>query len=120
VYDPTAAWTLLLGDETALPSIAAIVESLPQEQRVIAVLEAADPADRAYLDVSRLEIHWVARDGLEDAVRALEWPAGRGQVFGGAESAVIGRLRRHLLHDRNLGRDEVSVQGYWNRPQPRE
>ncbi|BCY11516.1 hypothetical protein L3i22_066040 [Actinoplanes sp. L3-i22] len=116
VHDPGAAWTLLLGDETVLPSVAAIVETLPADQPIIAVLEVDDPADRAYLDTSRLTVHWTARGGLEGVVRSVEFPAGRAQVFGGAETRVIQVIRTHLLTERGLGRDEVSLQGYWHRP----
>jgi NADPH-dependent ferric siderophore reductase len=119
VHDPSADWTLLLGDETVLPSVAAIAETLPADKPVLAVLESGDEADRAYLDTARLQVHWTGRDGLEAAVRDLALPAGRGQVFGGAESLVIQRIRRHLLGERGLGRDEVSVQGYWHHQRER-
>ena len=40
---------LLVGDETAAPAIAVILEQLPREARGVAVLELPDPADADYL-----------------------------------------------------------------------
>ncbi|WP_051798559.1 SIP domain-containing protein [Catenuloplanes japonicus] len=117
VRDPAADWTLLLGDETALPSIAAIIETLPPGHRVITVAEAGGDAERSYLSTAT---QWVARGGLPARIEALDLPPGRGQIFGGAESHDIRRIRTHLLTARGLSRDQVSLQGYWARPRGQE
>ncbi|MEU9886258.1 siderophore-interacting protein [Sphaerisporangium sp. NPDC051011] len=127
VTDPTASWTLLVGDETALPSIAAIAETLPAGRRHIAVAEVRDAAERAALDAAHPEVHWVDRGdrapgesrALTDVVRGLDLPPGRGQVWAGGESLMIQRLRRHLTRDRGLSRDQVCAMGYWSHPRPR-
>lgn len=126
VRDHAADWTLLAGDETALPSIAAIAETLPAGHRTIAVVELRDAGEHVALDAPLPEVHWIHRGhrppgegrALEDVVRALDLPPGRGQVWAGGESLVIQSLRRHLLRDRGLGRDEVCVLGYWSLPRP--
>jgi NADPH-dependent ferric siderophore reductase len=64
-FDPGAAGRLLLvADETALPALASIVESLPACTRGVAVVEVPDATD--FLDVrfpAGIERHWIARGG---------------------------------------------------------
>ncbi len=53
---------VLVADETALPALASIVESLPPDSRGVAVVEVPDAAD--FLDVrfpAGMERHWIAR-----------------------------------------------------------
>ncbi|WP_405145004.1 SIP domain-containing protein [Sphaerisporangium sp. NBC_01403] len=127
VTDPTAEWTLMVGDETALPSMAAIAETLPAGHRAIAVAEVRDTAEHVALDAPIPEMYWVHRGerrpgegrALEEVVRGLDLPPGRGQVWAGGESLMIQSLRRHLLRDRGLRRDEVCALGYWSIPRPR-
>ncbi|MEV7969451.1 siderophore-interacting protein [Sphaerisporangium sp. NPDC088356] len=127
VTDPTAEWTLMVGDETALPSMAAIAETLPAGHRAIAVAEVRDAAEHVALDAPLPEVHWVHRGerapgegrALEEVVRGLDLPPGRGQVWAAGESLMIQRLRRHLLRDRGLRRDEVCALGYWSIPRTR-
>ncbi len=73
---------LLVGDETAVPAIAAILETLPPHVGGHAVLEV--PSAEDFLDLSvppNVEVHWVARgsrphgDGLDGKVRTLVAPA---------------------------------------------
>lgn len=62
-FDPgTARRLVLVADETALPALASIVESLPAGARGVAVVEVPDAAD--FLDVRfppGIERHWIAR-----------------------------------------------------------
>lgn len=73
---------LLVGDETAVPAIAAILETLPAHVSGHAVLEVPTEAD--FLEISTpadMEIRWLARDAaahgieLSRQVRALVVPA---------------------------------------------
>lgn len=53
---------VLVADETALPALASIVETLPQGTEGVAVIEVPDASD--FLDVrvpAGIEAHWVAR-----------------------------------------------------------
>jgi NADPH-dependent ferric siderophore reductase len=119
-----AEWLLLCGDETALPAIAAILESPSAADRVIAVVEVPDGGEEHPLDLppgARLE--WVHRGGapaattrhLADALRAVELPDGPGQVWGAAESRVARDLRTVLRDERGMPRTHVSAKGYWLR-----
>lgn len=122
--DDDARWLLLCGDETALPAIAAILEDGPVTDRVVAVVEVADPAEEHALPVpAGGRVVWVHRDGasagttshLADALRALELPAGPGQAWGAAESRVARTLREVLRDERGLERRRVRARGYWLR-----
>ncbi|MCF2533535.1 SIP domain-containing protein [Yinghuangia soli] len=122
--DPAARWTLLVGDETALPAMSAIIATLPDGHPVLAVAEVRDRAERPAFEAGTARVFWIHRDerepgvgrALEDAVRGLTLPAGPGQVWGAGESLAVQSLRRHLTAERGLPKSAVSVLGYWNRP----
>ena len=117
-------WLLLCGDETALPAIAAILESPPAETQLIAVVEVADGAEEQQIDLPPGAcLQWVRRDGapagttahLADALRAVELPGGSGQAWGAAESRVARVLRTVLREERGIPQKNASAKGYWLR-----
>lgn len=122
---PPAAWTLLAGDETALPAIARMLEAMPAEARGEVLLEM-DEAEADYplfppegVRVRRLR---PAGDGaaspLVEAFRDLDWPDTPDLfVWAGCEFALARTLRRHLRAERRLPRDRHLVVGYWERGQ---
>jgi NADPH-dependent ferric siderophore reductase len=119
-----AEWLLLCGDETALPAIAAILESPPAETELIAVVEVADGGEEQQLALPPgARLQWVHRDGappattahLADALREIDLPGGRGQAWGAAESRVARDLREVLRGERGLPRSHASAKGYWLR-----
>ena len=70
---------LLVGDATAAPAIAAILETLPPERAAHAIIEVPDAADRIDLrHSSRVTVEWLSRDGGEPGSRLL--PAVRAWV----------------------------------------
>jgi NADPH-dependent ferric siderophore reductase len=114
-----AAWHLLVGDESALPAIAAIAEAVPEP--CLAVIEVQDAADE--LPVAA-ETHWVHRSGapgrpddLVAAVSALPFPdgAGHGYLMGETRSMVA---LRTVLEARGIAHDAIFVKGYWNIARP--
>lgn len=127
---PRGSWILpddfdtyvMVGDETALPSIGRRLEELPSGARAITFIEVADRAEVQPLE-SRAEVeqHWFFRDGaepgttrhLEDAVRALEFPAGDTFVWIGAESRTMRAIRRHLQNERGHNPDWIKAAAYW-------
>jgi NADPH-dependent ferric siderophore reductase len=119
-----ADWLLLCGDETALPAIAAILESAPAATELIAVVEVADDREEQKLELPPgARLQWVHRDGapaattahLADALRAVELPRGPGQAWGAAESRVARDLRTVLRAERGMPRSHASAKGYWLR-----
>jgi NADPH-dependent ferric siderophore reductase len=92
-WHPGAARNLLLvGDATAAPAIASILESLPPERAAHAIIEIPDAADRFEVQhSSRVTVDWISRDDdvpggrLLPAVRA--WVAERPEVVGSTLAA---------------------------------
>ncbi|MCX5109756.1 siderophore-interacting protein [Streptomyces sp. NBC_00378] len=116
---PAADWLLLAGDESALPAIATLLESLPAGARALVCAEVADATEERPLDsAGEVSVHWVHRDGggsLADAVRAAPLPAGTGAAWLAGEAGAVRALRRHLIEERGLHRAAVQFSGYWRR-----
>ncbi|MFD9222741.1 siderophore-interacting protein [Streptomyces sp. NPDC060064] len=116
----TADWHLLVGDESALPAIAASLEAMPAGARVHAFVEVDGPEDEQKVDTPEgVEINWLHRgarpagEALVAAVTALEFPAGDVCAFVHGEAAFVRELRRHLRLDRQIPREHLSISGYW-------
>ena len=69
-----------------------------------------------------LDLVWSHRAGgpedvslLADAVRAIPFPRGRVHAFVHGEAEEIREIRRHLLGDRGLTRQDMSCSPYWRR-----
>jgi NADPH-dependent ferric siderophore reductase len=119
--DAEADWHLLVGDESALPAIGAALERIPPGVPVHALVEVDGPADEQQLtSPGRLDLRWCHRDPaqpeqLVGALAALAFPAGRVHAFVHGEAGLVRALRRHLLDERGVPRDDLSVSGYWRR-----
>jgi NADPH-dependent ferric siderophore reductase len=119
--DPEADWHLMVGDESALPAIGAACERVPVDVQVLAVLEVGDAAEEQPLICpGRLRATWLHRDPaapdqLVAAVRALDFPPGRVHAFVHGEAGFVRDVRRHLLDERGVPREWLSVSGYWRR-----
>ena len=118
--DRDAPAFLLAGDETALPAISQLLESLPADRAVHVRIEVARPEARlATPDHPEATIEWCelrpgasAGDALVAAVRNADLPSGT-RVWVAGEAAAVQRIRRHLFQDRGLPRAQASVRGYW-------
>ena len=66
-YEPGSARSVVLvGDETAAPAIARILEDAPRDLRGVAFIEVPSPADILRIDVpDGVEVHWLPRDAGE-------------------------------------------------------
>ncbi len=125
VPGPEADWHLLVGDEAALPAIGAALERLPAGARAVTVVQVDSAGDEYPLpDAGDIEVRWLHRDAaggdpdasqLVDAVRGLDFRPGRVQAFVHGEAVAIREVRRHLLRERGISRDDLSVSGYWRR-----
>ncbi|NNN35446.1 siderophore-interacting protein [Streptomyces sp. S3(2020)] len=115
--------TLLWGDESALPAIAAILESLPAGQRVRAWLEVHDAGNiQDLVTEADAQITWLVQDGGSTegspmalgAIRDAQLPdAERPYVWIAGESSHIKALRRHFVGERGVDRRSVTFVGYW-------
>lgn len=117
--DPAARSFLLAGDESAIPAISQLLESIEPACTVNVHVEITDPGARFDLpDHPGATITWhdavvgaapgssfaaavESLDRLPDAV----WIAG--------EAAVVQRLRRYLFDERGRDRASVTARGYW-------
>ena len=52
-------------------------------------------------------------DLLVDALRDLDFPAGRLHGFVHGEASAVRAVRRHLLAERGVPREALSASGYW-------
>ena len=121
--DPDADWHLLVGDESALPAIAASLEAIPDGRPAVVRLVCDGPEHEVELVLpAGADLVWLHRRGrpddvslLADAVTALSFPAGRAHAFVHGEADEIRAIRRHLLVDRGLTRGDMSCSPYWRR-----
>ena len=115
---------LLVADETGLPALLAILESLPAGARAIALAEVADEDERQpvatrgrrrpALDLARAAGPPGTTTVLIDALRELRLPPERGQVWGGGEALAMRDVRRHLVAEHPAGRRlDAACMGYW-------
>lgn len=125
---PDADHHLFVGDESALPAIAASLASLEPGARATAFVEIDGPGHEIDLPSSgEVDVRWLHRNGatpgsttlLDDAVRAWPWPEGRVQAFVHGESALLKSVRPYLL-DGRVERADISVSAYWRRGETEE
>ncbi|MFE6623142.1 siderophore-interacting protein [Streptomyces sp. NPDC008086] len=106
---------VIWGDETAVPAVSAILESLPVGTPARVWLEVSDAGDiQDLVTEADAEITWLVReDGLE-AVRAGHLPpAEHPYVWIAGESGRVKALRRHFVGERGVDRRRVTFVGYW-------
>lgn len=113
---------LLAGDETALPAIARYLEEMRPDARALVLIEVADRSEERQLPTAaNAAITWLHRDGiapgtpilLEQALRNLMLP--RGDIFAwlAGETETVRRLRRYLIEEAGVSRNQVRAAGYW-------
>ena len=117
--DATADWHLLVGDESALPAIAAALEALPRTARAVVRLVCDGPEHEVALrSPAALDLEWLHRGAgltLPASVEALDFPPGTPQVFVHGEAEEIRAIRRHLVLERGLSAKAMSCSPYWRR-----
>ncbi len=122
--DPDADWHLMVGDPSVVPAISASLARIPEGRPVHVLLQGDGPEDEQPLhSPGDLRVQWLHGDGdelLADALRALDFPAGRVDAFVHGEASAVRALRRDLLGERGLSREAVSISGYWKRTRTEE
>lgn len=118
-----AQWQLLVGDETALPAILAILDQAPPSLAAEVYLEVPTEADvRDVVAPPGVHIHWFSRDDpaderpgaiVLDAIRRAAMPPGRVYAWVAGESWLATSVRRHLVDDRGVPKPDISFAGYW-------
>lgn len=121
---PNADWVLLLGDETAIPAIARILETLPAHSHAVVriVVENTDE-EQQLVSRASLDLRWLHRDGageqslLQAALADIEWPDEGRSIFAwaGCEFRDFVAIRRHFRKERGLARENHLAVAYWRR-----
>lgn len=117
-------WTLVAGDETALPAIARWLEHWPSGARGQVFIEISEPSHRQRLPLPEgVELTWLSRDRAEpgtttllfDAIRAAPWWPGRVFAWVAGEALTLAPIRRWLRGEMGLPKERLEVTGYWRR-----
>ncbi|MFI0408743.1 siderophore-interacting protein [Actinomadura sp. 3N508] len=117
-----AGWHLLVGDESALPAIAASLERIPSGAPARVFVEVAGPEEEQDLPTpGDADVVWLHRGGAQvgdlliEAVQKLEFPSEDVHAFVHGEANFVKVLRRHLRVERGLPLERLSISGYWRR-----
>lgn len=135
-WDPQGVrHVLLAGDETAVPAIGAILESLPADVTGMAFLEVPDSRDFQDLRTdSGVGVSWLARTSADaprgrllcDAVRraahdastlrATATAAGANEMYAwvAAEAGTVKELRQYLVHHLGVDPRRSELRAYWS------
>lgn len=115
---------VFIGDETLLPGVGRAMEMIPADAKFIGVVEIEDENDKIELPVDDNDtVVWAQRNGrvpgeaLVEALAALDWPEGEVFVYGGGEATSMRDVRRHVLNERGLERENLGMSGHWKRGQ---
>jgi NADPH-dependent ferric siderophore reductase len=120
---PEADWHLFMGDESAMPAILAMTESLPGDSDATLVLEVPEEADEQdYSAAARTRASFLHRLGrpagdpalLAAEAGAVELRAGRGHAYLFGEARVVLAMRE-VLAARGLAEEHMSAKAYWGR-----
>jgi NADPH-dependent ferric siderophore reductase len=122
---PHADWHLFVGDDVAVPAMAAMVEGLPPGARAIVLAEVAAGDEEVPVkpvDDVELSWAWLRRDGrpagdpaaLLAAVAEAALPDGQGQAYVAGEARVVADLRAALA-ERGFPAETVAAKAYWGR-----
>ena len=121
---PDADWHLMVGDPSVVPAISASLARVPAGRLVHVLLQGEDADDEVALaSPGDLRVQWLHGgddETLAEALRELDWPAGEVDAFVHGEASAVRAVRRHLLAERELPREAVSISGYWKRTRTEE
>ncbi|MBD9356120.1 siderophore-interacting protein [Methylomonas sp. EbA] len=113
-----ADFHILVGDLSALPAIAAVLEALPSQSKGLALIQIEETADQLALQhPAGVEIQWLtaaAPKHLPGVFFNLTWPT-EGQVFAtiAGESTAVLAIRQNLLQERGLAPSSMYAVPYW-------
>ncbi|HSC69319.1 MAG TPA: siderophore-interacting protein [Cellvibrio sp.] len=123
-----ADWQILAGDLTALPAIAALLETLPDSARGFAFIESDEAADQIELaHPAGIIVRWLVRatdgsDVLLDAVKRIAPPLDTTSIaaFIAGENTAVVSIRNYLRATYGLNKRNLYAVPYWRRGQDEE
>ncbi|MGB3733799.1 MAG: siderophore-interacting protein [Ilumatobacter sp.] len=119
--DPDARSHLLVGDESAMPAIAQLLEWIPEDRTIDAHIEIHTPDARLALpDHPNATVTWhdaveggSPGDAMAAAVMGVTELADAVWIAG--EAAAVQRIRKYLFDERGRDRSGVTARGYWKK-----
>ncbi|MFD5445754.1 siderophore-interacting protein [Streptomyces tendae] len=121
---PGMAWQLLVGDESALPAIVAILEQSAPDLPAEVFLEVPSSEDIRN-DITAPPgsiVHWLPRTDAGakpgtlalDSVKQARLPDGPFYAWTAGESSLATGIRRHLVGERGVAKSDISFRGYFS------
>ncbi len=110
-----AGWLLLVGDLTAMPAMARILEAHPDLPTHV-MAEVPDDLSGYLPDTAK--VTWLSppapgQSALAEVVEGIDWPDGPGYFWMAGESAQMRAIRKHLMRVVELPTTHYDVMGYW-------
>jgi NADPH-dependent ferric siderophore reductase len=115
-----ANWHLFVGDETCIPAIFAMIETLPNGARAWAFLEVESDAEKQSVTTAgELRVEWIVRNAparpntlLLNRLKSFQPPAGAGHAYVVGETSGV-RAQRHWLLANGWSKERITSEGYW-------
>lgn len=113
---------ILIGDDTAIPSIARRLSELPKNSRAIAILEVDDENGELPIETDAdAEVLWIYRDGVKAGdsklftkqIKALDLPTEDVMTIISGEITMVKELKRMFVEDYNFDETWIKATGYW-------
>ncbi|MEA9356044.1 siderophore-interacting protein [Bacteriovorax sp. PP10] len=113
---------ILIGDDTAIPSIGRRLSELPKNGRAIAILEVDDEsAELVFETEADVEVLWLYRDGekagdsklFAKQIKALNLPTEDVLTIISGEISVVKELKRVFIEDYHFDETWIKATGYW-------
>ncbi|WP_419210242.1 siderophore-interacting protein [Providencia manganoxydans] len=122
---PETRWLLLLGDETALPAMRSILDTLPRSLPVLWFAEVSGRQEIQPIDYPLLkENNWqirirhfdsVMNSPLVQAISHYRLPDEQGQVWLACEQQVAAYLKNHFINEMGIPKPLLFAKGYWKK-----
>lgn len=120
-----ADWYVIGADETGLPAVGRLLETLPAATKGVAFVEIANAGEKQQIaNATQIELRWLERNGtaagaderLAREVLSVTWPQ-EGSAFGwfAAEATAARAVRDQWRGTMGLGRDQTLAAAYWRR-----
>lgn len=116
------AWWLLIGDETAMPSIGRRIEEMAAGIRVLSLIAVTDAQEEQQFETSSDHTAvWVHRPEVQakdpapflKAISELKLPAGSGFIWIGAEEEVARAVRIYFIDTLGHPSEWIKASAYW-------
>lgn len=119
---PPVEWYVLVGDATAIPVLAVILENLPKTVKGICILEVHGKEDEQELQTEAdIEFRWLHNpnpgegNDLVDEVKAVILPNTSKFGFVACEFESVKGIRNYLRKEQGWTQQELYAYSYWKR-----